>query len=46
LDSHISGITQVEGIGEQDAEEDVLNYKGGSNRILENIKYINRIFVI
>jgi hypothetical protein len=28
---------QFEDIGEQVAEEDVLTYKGGSNRILEKI---------
>ena len=28
---------QVEDIGEQDAEEDVLIYKGGNNRILVEI---------
>jgi hypothetical protein len=37
LDSHISGITQVEGIGGQDAKDDFLTYKGGNNRILEKI---------
>jgi hypothetical protein len=30
-------MTQAEGIGEQDAEEDVFIYKGGSNRILVKI---------
>jgi hypothetical protein len=37
LDSHICGKTQVEGIGEQDDEEDFLTYTGGYNRILEKI---------
>jgi hypothetical protein len=37
LESHISEITQAEGTGEQDIEEDVLTYNGGSNRILAKI---------
>jgi len=35
--SHISGIMQAEGTGKLDAEEDVLTYKGGSNRMLTKI---------
>jgi hypothetical protein len=37
LDYHISGITQVAGFGEYDAEGDVITYKGGSNRIPKKI---------
>jgi hypothetical protein len=35
--SQISGIMEADGTGKQDAEEDVLTYKGGSNKILEKI---------